>query len=297
MPPVVKPAVHFGICMSPENFEFIARLLRDQSGLVLTRDKGYLIENRLAPVVRKHGFKSVTELVGAAKNGAAALRAAVVDAMISKDTGFFRDWTPFVHFQSVVLPNIVRARGEKKKIRILCAGCSTGQEAYSIAMSVRDAAEALSGWKAEIVGIDISPAVVDDAVGGVYSQFDVQKGLPVRKLLTYFTKEGEHWRINPGVGGMVEFKTWNLLEDIYPLGRFDVVLCRNVLVYFDLKTKLEVLQKMSRVLADDGVLYLGLDDAVSGVSGSFQPVAPDQGVYSVVRPGHPASSSLAAKAR
>tara|TARA_R110000868_G_scaffold59030_9_gene181396 strand:- start:815 stop:1666 length:852 start_codon:yes stop_codon:yes gene_type:complete len=282
--------------MSPENFEFIARLLREQSGLVLTRDKGYLVENRLAPVVREFGFKSVTDLAEAVKNGAAALRTAVVDAMISKDTGFFRDWTPFVHFQSVVLPNIIRARSAKKNIRILCAGCSSGQEAYSIAMSLRDAAASLSGWKAEIVGIDISSAAVADAVSGNYSQFDVQKGLPVRKLLTYFTKDSEHWKINPGVQGMVQFKTWNLLEDLYPLGRFDVVLCRNVLVYFDLKTKLDVLQKISRVLADDGVLYLGLDDAASGVSGNFHSIVPDQGIYAVQRSGHPSSSSLAAKA-
>ncbi len=275
----------------------MARLLRDQSGLLLTRDKGYLVENRLAPLVREHGFKSVTELIEEIKSGAGALRAAVVDAMISKDTSFFRDWTPFVHFQTVVLPNILHARSTKKNTRILCAGCSTGQEAYSIAMSVRDAAASLSGWKAEIVGIDISSAVIEDAAKGAYSQFDVQKGLPVRKLLTYFSKEDDRWVISRGLGGMVEFKTWNLLEDLYPLGRFDVVLCRNVLVYFDLKTKLDVLQKISRVLVDDGVLYLGLDDAVSGVSGNFRAVVPEQGIYAVQRAGHPTSSSLALKVR
>lgn len=283
--------------MSPEDFEFTARILREQSGLLLTRDKGYLIENRLVPVLRERGYQSVADLVKAMKGGETTLQAALVDAMLPKDTGFFRDWKPFVHFQSVVLPNIVRARGLKKSIRILCAGCSSGQEAHSIAMSLRDAAGALGGWKAEIIGIDLSESAIGAAESGKYSQFDIQRGLPISKLLTYFTKQGEHWSINPGVGSMIEFKTWNLLSDLYPLGQFDVVLCRNVLIYFDLKTKFDVLQKISRVLVDDGVLYLGLDDAISGVSDNFRAVDPEQGIYAVLRSGQPASSSLAHKAR
>ena len=283
--------------MSPEDFEYTARMLREQSGLLLTRDKGYLVENRLVPVLRERGYKTVTDLVEALKGGETSLQAEVVDAMLPKDTGFFRDWKPFVHFQSVVLPNIVRARGLKKSIRILCAGCSTGQEAHSIAMSLRDAASSLAGWKAEIIGIDLSDSAIAAAENGQYSQFDIQRGLPVSKLLTYFTKSEEHWTINVGVGSMIEFKTWNLLKDLYPLGQFDVVLCRNVLVYFDLKTKFDVLQKISRVLVDGGVLYLGLDDAVSGVSENFRAVVPEQGVYAVQRSGHPSSSSLANKAR
>lgn len=281
--------------MSPEDFEFTARLLRERSGFLLTRDKGYLVENRLVPMVRDHGFESVTDLVAALKGGSTALQAEMVDAMLPKDTGFFRDWKPFRQFQSVVLPNIVRARGLKKNLRILCAGCSTGQEAHSMAMALRDTADTLAGWEAEIIGIDLSATAIIAAEAGQYSQFDVQRGLPIAYLLTYFTKRDDRWVINPGVGGMIEFKTWNLLEDLYPLGQFDVVLCRNVLVYFDLKTKFDVLQKISRVLADDGVLYLGLDDAVSGVSDKFRPVVPEQGIFAVQRSGRPASSSLAVK--
>jgi chemotaxis protein methyltransferase CheR len=164
-----------------------------------------------------------------------------------------------------------------------------------MAMALRDAADSLAGWKAEIIGIDLSATAIAAAEAGTYNQFDVQRGLPVAKLLTYFTKRDDHWVINPGVGGMIEFKTWNLLEDLYPLGQFDVVLCRNVLVYFDLKTKFDVLQKISRVLADDGVLYLGLDDAVSGVSDKFRAAVPEQGIFAVLRSGRPASSSLAVK--
>ena len=283
--------------MSPKDFDFTAQLLREHSGLLLTRDKGYLVENRLVPVVRQHGFKSVTDLVTALKGGDTALWPAIVDAMMPKDTGFFRDWKPFVHFQSVVLPNAVLARGVKKNIRILCAGCSTGQEAYSIAMTIRDAAQRLSGWKVEIVGLDLSSSAIEVAVNGNYSQFDVQRGLPIGKLLTYFTRRNEHWAVNPGVAGMVDFKTWNLLEDMYSLGRFDVVLCRNVLVYFGLQTKLDVLQKIWRLLADDGVLYLGLDEAVSGVSGNFRPIISEQGIFGIQRSVRPALSSLAVKAR
>ena len=281
--------------MTPEDFEFTARMLRATSGFLLTRDKGYLVENRLTPVLREHGFKSVSALVAALRDGPASLRTAVADAMLPKDTGFFRDWKPFVHFQSVVMPNLLHTRAKKKHIRILSAGCSTGQEAHSIAMLLRDAAHEFAGWKVEILALDLSEAAISSARKGHYSQFDIQRGMPISKLLTYFIKQDDKWVVNPGVGGMSDFKVWNLMEDLYPLGQFDVVLCRNVLNYFDLKTKFNVLQKITRVLVDDGVVYLGLDDAVSGVSENFHVVNATQGIYAVRRPGRPVSASLAFK--
>ncbi len=281
--------------MSPEDFEFTARMLRATSGFLLTRDKGYLVENRLTPVLREHGFKSVSELVAALRDGAPALQTAVADAMLPKDTGFFRDWKPFVHFQTTVIPNLLHARATKKSIRILSAGCSTGQEAHSIAMLLRDAARDFAGWKVEILALDLSETAIAAARKGHYSQFDIQRGMPISKLLTYFTKQDDQWVVNPGVGGMSDFKVWNLMEDLYPLGQFDVVLCRNVLNYFDLKTKIEVLQKISRLLVDDGMIYLGLDDAVSGVSEKFHAVNAKQGIYAVRRSGRPVSASLAFK--
>ncbi len=281
--------------MSPEDFESTARFLKDRSGLVLTRDKTYLLENRLMPVVRAARLRSLTELIGAINGGDPALQTLVVEAMMAADTGFFRDWKPFTHFRNVVLPNLRVSRGNKSHFRVLSAGVSTGQEAYSVAMTVQDAASAFSGWKVEIVGIDISTSAIAAATKGIYSQFDVQRGLPIRSLLKFFSKEEDAWILNEPVRRMVDFKAWNLLSDIYPLGRFDAIFCRNVLVYLDLKTKHDVLQKLSRVLVDDGVLYLGLSETVTGVTGNFRAVDANLGIYAAHRADRPASLSLAAK--
>jgi chemotaxis protein methyltransferase CheR len=269
--------------MVPDDFEYAARLIKERSGLVLTRDKGYLLENRLMPVVRQHNFKSFHELVAALRTGDATLQSSAVDAMMAKDTAFFRDWKPFVHFAKIVLPNLMQARREKRHFRILCAGVSTGQEAYSIAMLIRDAAAQLTGWRAEIVGVDLSASAIAAAEAGHYTQFDVQRGLPIKALLRSFTRDDGGWQLNGDIRSRVNFQTWNLLDDIFPLGRFDVVLCRNVMVYLDLQAKIDLLQKLSRSLADDGVLYLGTQEPLMGVSAAFRPVNRDLGIYAVHR--------------
>ena len=281
--------------MSPEDFEAAARFVKDRSGLVLTRDKAYLIENRLMPVVRDLRLKSASELIAAAIAGDAALQTAVIDAMMAKDTAFFRDWKPFVHFRTVVLPNLRVSRGMKARFRVLSAGVSTGQEAHSIAMAIRDVSSSFPGWQVDVMGIDISASAITAATQGVYNQFDVQRGLPVRTLLQYFTKQDDAWVLSDSVRNMVKFQTWNLLDDLFPLGRFDAIFCRNVLVYLDLKTKLDVLQKLGRLLVDDGVLYLGTSETVTGISSNFRAVDHELGIYAAHRADRPASLSLAAK--
>lgn len=279
--------------MVPDDFDYAARLMKERSGLVLTRDKSYLLENRLMPVVRQHKLKSFHELVAALRAGDGALQSAAVDAMMAKDTAFFRDWKPFVHFSKIVLPNLLAARRERRLFRVLCAGVSTGQEAYSIAMAVRDAAAQFAGWRAEIVGVDLSASAIAAATAGHYSQFDVQRGLPIKALLRNFTKGDSGWQLNSDIRGMVNLQTWNLLADIYPLGRFDVILCRNVMVYLDLQAKIDLLQKLSRSLADDGVLYLGAQEPLTGVSAAFRPVNRDLGIYAVHRLDKAQLASLA----
>jgi chemotaxis protein methyltransferase CheR len=281
--------------MSPEDFETAAQLLRTRSGLVLTRDKAYLLENRLMPVVREQQMKSVSELIASLRGGDAALEIAAIDAMMAKDTGFFRDWKPFMHFRTVVLPNIRVSRGMRAKFRILAAGVSTGQEAHSIAMTIKDVASSFPGWQIEVVGIDISASASAAATRGSYNQFDVQRGLPIRTLLQHFTKHDDVWTISDSVRNMVKFQEGNLLGDLYPLGRFDAVFCRNVLVYFDLRTKLDVLQKIGRLLVDDGVLYLGQTESISGVGSNFRAVDTNLGIYAAHRADRPASMSLAVK--
>lgn len=281
--------------MTPEEFEFTTRFVKERSGLVLTRDKGYFLENRLMPVLRAQNLRSFSELVAGLRNNDTTLHAAVIDAMMAKDTAFFRDWNPFVHFRQVVLPNLAVARGIKRAIRILCAGVSTGQEAYSLAMCIRDA-HGFKDWNIEIAGLDLSASALRIADAGCYSQFEIQRGLPVRTLLQHFTKEDVFWRLNADVRALVKLQTWNLLDEIFPLGRFDVILCRNVLVYFDLQTKLDVLQKLSRILVDDGVLYMGLNETVTGVAGNFRAVNADLGIYAAHRGNQLTSLSLANQA-
>ncbi|MBL8629584.1 MAG: protein-glutamate O-methyltransferase CheR [Rhodospirillaceae bacterium] len=269
--------------MQPSDFEFLARVLKERSGLVLTKDKGYLVENRLMPLVRQTRCKTVADQRQAGQHGDADLTARVVEAMMFKDTGFFRDWKPFQHFRTVVLPNLLAARKAKKNFRILCAGVSTGQEAYSLAMALDQVRDQLDGWSPEVVGIDLSTSALTFAGEAIYSQFDVQRGLPIRMLLKYFLKDDDSWRLNDVIRPMVQFKFWNLMDDLFPLGRFDVVLCRNVLPYFDMQTKFAVLQKLSRSMTDDGVLYVGQHEPLSGVSPSFQAVDASLGVYAPQR--------------
>jgi len=279
--------------MNADDFAFVAQLLKKHSGLVLTRDKQYLLENRLAPIVRVGNFKGLDDIVAGLRGGDSELTDTVVDAMLPKDTGFFRDWRPFKHVRDVVLPNVRQARLAKKNLRILCAGVATGQEAYSLAMQLADEGDTFANWQIQIVGVDISRQVLTTAENALYNQFEIQRGLPVRTLLRHFQKRDDSWQINDNIRRMVSYRRWNLLDDLFPLGRFDIVLCRNVLVNFDQQTKLSILQKLSRLLVEDGVLYVGVSETVTGVSASFSPVLHDQGIYAVRRDGHPQSTSMA----
>jgi chemotaxis protein methyltransferase CheR len=277
--------------MTREEFDFIVRLIHERSGVVLTRDKTYLLENRLAPILRRRQMRSLSELIAALPKDA-ELAGEVIDAMMAKDTGFFRDWKPFVHFRDVVLPNVLAARGAGRSLRILSAGASTGQEAYSLAIAIRENAR-FRDWHVEVVGIDLSPSAILAAERAHYSQFDVQRGLPIQALMRYFAKTPEGlWALDEPTRRMVRFKVWNLRDELFPLGRFDVILCRNVLVYFDLQSKLYLLQKFARILAEDGVFYLGHDETITGLSNAFHPAVPALSIYAANRPER-TSQSLA----
>lgn len=280
--------------MTPDDFDFLAKLLKDRTGYILTRDKGYLVENRLLPVIRNGKFRGLPDVIATLRRGDTDIGDKIVDAMMVKDTSFFRDWKPFEHFRSTVLPNLIKTRANSRTFRVLSAGVSTGQEAYSIAMLIREHGWDLAGWNIQIVGVDISRSALSFAQLATYSQFDAQRGMPVRTLLKHFSKRDESWVLNGDIQGMVGFMAWNLLDDIYSLGRFDVVLCRNVLTYFDLQTKFSVLQKIARTLTDDGVLYISCDEAVSGISSVYRPVDVDLGVYAVQRGDKGGPPSLAA---
>ncbi len=266
--------------MTPTDFNFISSFLKATTGLTLTPDKTYLLESRLQPIARKMGILTVSELIDKLRSSRdTALGKQIAEAMTTNETFFFRDGKPFDHLRDVALPQLMARRRSEKKLRIWCAAASTGQEPYSIAMILQDRAQELAGWRVEIIGTDISEAALDRARRGVYSQFEVQRGLPIQLLVKHFRKEAEYWVINQNLRSMVDYRAFNLLGDLSALGRFDIVFCRNVLIYFDPPTKSKILDGIARALPNDGVLYLGGAETVLGISQKLELQPNARGVY------------------
>jgi chemotaxis protein methyltransferase CheR len=271
--------------VTPQDYDYIRKLLKERSGLVLGADKQYLVESRLMPVARKAGLASLNELSAALRTRPASpLATTVVEAMTTNESFFFRDKVPFEHFQSLVMPAMARARD--KRMRIWCSAASTGQEPYSLAMSIKEMGDAFSGWRIEIIATDISTDALEKAKCGLYSQFEVQRGLPIQMLVKYFSQVGDLWQIAPAIRSMVTYRHFNLLQDFGQLGIFDLVFCRNVLIYFDQPTKTAVLNRLVRSLARDGYLMLGAAETVVGLTDQFRPLPDYRGVYV---PAEPAS--------
>jgi chemotaxis protein methyltransferase CheR len=266
--------------VTPQDFDYLRQLLRQRSGLVLSAEKQYLAESRLLPVARKHGLGSLAELVARLKAATfAPIGVEVVEAMTTNESFFFRDKIPFEHFRNTIMPALLAARAREKRIRIWCAACATGQEPYSLAMSLKTIGPALAGWKVEIVATDISHEVLAKAKAGIYNQFEVQRGLPIQSLVKFFAQLGEAWQVVPEIRGMVQFRQLNLLNDFSSLGTFDLVFCRNVLIYFDQDTKIDVLNRLARQMPSDGFLILGAAETVVGLTEAFKPMPERRGLY------------------
>ena len=199
--------------------------------------------------------------------------------MTTNESFFFRDKVPFEHFRDTIMPALMAARAASRRIRIWCAAAATGQEPYSLAIALKEMGKDLRGWRIEIVATDLSTEVLEKAKSGIYSQFEVQRGLPALMLIKYFSQVGETWQIAPEIRGMVKFMPLNLLNDFSHLGRFDVVLCRNVLIYFDQATKIGVLERIADVTERDGFLVLGGAETVVGLTDRFKPIPDKRGVY------------------
>jgi chemotaxis protein methyltransferase CheR len=266
--------------MTPTDYDFLRKLLKERSGLTLSADKHYLVESRLLPVARKSGFAGLTELVQKLKGfNTEALTTDVVEAMTTNETFFFRDKIPFDHFRELILPTLMAARGKHQRIRIWCAAASTGQEPYSLAMILKEMEHQLDGCRVEILATDISTEVLEKAKSGIYSQFEVQRGLPIQLLVKYFTKVGEMWQISPDIRAMVQFRPFNLLHDFSRFGTFDFVVCRNVLIYLDQATKIDILGRVAKLIPADGYLVLGAAETVIGLTHAFKAVADKRGLY------------------
>lgn len=272
--------------MTPQDYDYLRNLLKVRSGLVLAADKHYLVESRLLPVARKAGLNDLAMLVCKLKDAnSESLVVEVVEAMATNETFFFRDRIPFDYFREIMIPALLAARERERRIRIWCMAASTGQEPYTLAICLKEMGKMLAGWKVEIVATDISNEALEKAKNGIYSQFEVQRGLPIMMLVKYFTQVGELWQLTPELRSMVQYKQFNLLHDFLGLGTFDVVFCRNVLIYFDHQTKIDVLDRIARVIMPDGFLTLGAAETVVGLTGMFKPHADHRGLYVPQRPG------------
>jgi chemotaxis protein methyltransferase CheR len=269
--------------MTPVEFDFLRKLLKNRSGLVLTGDKQYLVESRLMPIVRKAGLSRLGELVQRLKDGPEALVVDVVEAMTTNESFFFRDKSPFDLFRDTVMPALLAGRAAQRHIRIWCAAASTGQEPYSLAMCLQEMGQRIAGWRIDLLATDLSTEVLEKAKAGLYSQFEVQRGLPIGLLVKYFTQVGELWEISSQVRSMVQYRPLNLLNDFSHLGTFDVVFCRNVLIYFDQETKVDVLDRVARIIQPDGYLVLGAAETVVGLTDSFKPLPERRGLYGTAR--------------
>ena len=266
--------------MTPEEFSYLANFLKKESGLIINENKVYLVESRLLPIARDLGLENLSELIAKMRaNGPASLLDQITEAMTTNESFFFRDKTPFNILEETVLPTMLQSRSTARRLRIWCAAASTGQEPYSIAMILKEWEAKFSGWKNEIIATDLSADVLRRAKLGKYTQFEVQRGLPIQLMVKYFKQEGNDWEISSDLRAMVQYRKFNLLDSFSAMGKFDVIFCRNVLIYFDQETKAEILERIVQVLAPDGYLFLGAAETVIGITDAFKPVPGQRGLY------------------
>ena len=269
-------------------FESIASMLKARSGLSIGADKDYLVRARLEPILKQRALPDLAALADRLRLDP-ALEREVVEAMTTNETLFFRDGRPFDHLRDVTLPRLHATRPRGTPLRIWSAAASTGQEAYSLAMLVGEMGPTLAGRMVEIVATDIAREPLARGERGLYSQFEVQRGLPARLLVKYFQKQDGGWQINKPQRDMVRFREWNLLSDLSGLGCFDVIFCRNVLIYFDGPTKATALGAVSRALTPEGALYLGGADALLGIDVGLTPAGGGYGVFLKTAPSRVAA--------
>ena len=253
--------------MTIRPYDFLRHQLKQTVGICVDPDKLHVFENRLGPLAQARGAASVQALIETyAIHRDPTLWRDMVEAMTINETYFFRDRTPFTLFREQVLPALISARQSERRLRIWCAACSTGQEPYSLAMILDEEARLLKGWRIELIATDLSESVLETAREAIYSQFEVQRGLPVSQLLRYFTRDGERWRLNEHIRSRVTFRQMNLMTEFKDGGTFDVIFCRNVLYYFDLATKKLVLSRLRSKIRDDGYMVLGAAETVLGIT-------------------------------
>ena len=257
--------------ISTVEFDFFRTLVRRESAIVIEPGKEYLVESRLAPLATREGFTSLQELaLGVSKQGSSDLQRKVIDAMTTNETSFFRDAHPFDVLQKTILPELIAARKESKTLNFWFAASSTGQEPYSVAMILKEHFPQLAAWQVYCLATDLSRDVLQRAESGGFSQLEVNRGLPISYLVKYFEKQGTEWRIKGCIRSMVNFQELNLIMAWPPMRPMDVVMIRNVLIYFDVETKKKILRKIREILKPDGYLFLGGAETTLNLDDHFE---------------------------
>jgi chemotaxis protein methyltransferase CheR len=276
--------------LSQSDFNFVSALVRREAAIVLAPGKEYLVEARLIPVARAVGAAGVADfLADLQRRPNQENQRKVIDALTTNETSWFRDREPFSALTDVVLPELVKSRATARKVRLWSAASSSGQEAYSLAITLQE--NLPSGWNYEIVGSDISTEMVKRAEAAEYSQVEVNRGLPASQLVQYFERAGAHWRITPSLRRNVSFKLMNLTAPLPPMPPFDVIFLRNVLIYFDVATKKSVLRNVARLLRPDGWLFLGAAETTIGIDDNYERVAAGRTSAYRVRTAVPAGTA------
>jgi chemotaxis protein methyltransferase CheR len=260
--------------VTPDDFELVRRVVHEGAAIVLEDGKEYLVESRLLPVARQRGLHSVAELVQRLRQDPAGeIRTVVVEALTTNETSFFRDGRPFQALADDILPGLIRARTTERQLTIWSAACSSGQEPYSTAIVLRDALADRAGWRTRIIASDISQAMVERTREGLYSQLEVNRGLPVQGLMQHFTREGTQWRVHEDLRAMVETRRINLAAPWPALPQMDLILLRNVMIYFDIPTKRRILANVRSLLRPGGYLLLGGAETTLNLDEHFERVS------------------------
>jgi len=264
--------------MTPLAARALAGLLEQMTGQQLGNTRRWRLDTALQPVMRAHNISSLDMLAGLAAQPGSKLREDVVEALLNHETSFYRDLAVFRAIGDEVLPAIAPARASVRRLRLWSAGCSTGQEAYSLAFLFSNQGARWDEWAIDILGSDVSPQAIAQARNGLYSQFEVQRGLPIADLLARFDQEGDDWRVKAMLKARTNFTIHNLL-DTPPAGQFDIILCRNVLLYFSAERRRAVLDRLASAIAPDGMLILGAGETVLGQTDAFIPDPQLRGIY------------------
>ncbi len=266
--------------MTPNEFAFLRAFLKKRSGVAFGDEKLYLVEARLRPLMHLFQMQTYAQLIGAlGQPGREALSQKVVEAMTVNETFFFRDSQPFQQLAEIMLPSLTAPPARPRPIRIWSAACSTGQEPYSIAMMLKEQGTKFDPFTFDIVATDLSSDALEKARSGCYSQFDVQRGMPIKLLMKYFTQIGNEWRVNADIRARVSFRPYNLIENPMRLGSFDIVFCRNVLIYFDMETKQQIVDSISRQIRPGGFLVVGGSESLLGVTTALSSVNGARSLY------------------